>query len=420
MTLDSPDVMNAVKTVSGKLLFRFAIITDTHIRLDEDGHLTPWKGQAKGLARATAAVSRISAANPSFLVHLGDAVQPLPHVPTHVRTVALAHGVFKNLAFPVHFTPGNHDIGDKFSLTTNAHVSDAFSLEQYEKSVGKSFRSFDYAEVHFIILNMSLMGSGLPMADEQMVWLKADLQAHHDRRIFLFTHYPIYMCTPTEPPLYDNIDEPARGILLALIAEHKIEAVFAGHVHNFFYHNYYGTELYSLLSTCFVRHDYAEMFSVGPADDFGRDDRAKLAWSEIEVYESGHVVHVHRSIPAESLDADPFTLTTTPKTHVKYAAASKFGVHLREPWAEPRPIAYNGPIDEYSRRAVRNDYALLALWESGIRSLRVPLADIINPVYLSRMHDLVAVGNHFRFFLGWYAPFGRSGTSTVTRARWPP
>lgn len=35
------------RTVSGDHLFRFALITDTHLRLPADGHLTPWKAKPR-------------------------------------------------------------------------------------------------------------------------------------------------------------------------------------------------------------------------------------------------------------------------------------------------------------------------------------------------------------------------------------
>lgn len=54
-------------------------------------------------------------------------------------------------------------------------------------------------------------------------------------------HYPLFLLNPAEPSNYGNIDEPARSDLLDLIRRHRVEAVFAGHVHNIFYHRLHGT-----------------------------------------------------------------------------------------------------------------------------------------------------------------------------------
>lgn len=37
-----------------------------------------------------------------------------------------------------------------------------------------------------------------------------------------------------------------------------------------------------------------------------------------------------------------------------------------------------GNLDEFTRKPVRNDYLLQALWELDIRKLRVPLGDLAN------------------------------------------
>ncbi len=41
-----------------------------------------------------------------------------------------------------------------------------------------------------------------------------------------------------------------------------------------------------------------------------------------------------------------------------------------------------GPVDEFVRKKARNDYTVLALWETGIRTLRLPLADLTDEIFL--------------------------------------
>ncbi len=387
----------AERQVSGELLFRFAVVTDTHIRLPEDGRLTPWKGQSMGYERAREALGRMVATQPRFIVHLGDLVQPVPHLPSYARTAAYATELFAGAGLPTYYVPGNHDIGDKMTPVTPAHETDQFSIDAFENAIGSSYQSFDADGIHFAIVNTSLVGTGFPEEARQLEWLRQDLAANSSKRLFLFIHYPLYMYDPTEPSLYDNVEEPGRSKLLELIAAHRVEAVFAGHVHNFFYHERSGTEFYSLLSTCFVRHDYAEMFPVGPTDDFGRDDRAKLGWAEVEIYETGHILHIHRSTAIE-IARQPDGAPRFPLPHVKRGNGALAGVHLRGPWASPREISFNSPVDEFMRRQVRNDYNLLGLWEMGVRDVRIPVADLLRPEYRARMRDLAAIGHCFTFF----------------------
>ena len=72
--------------------------------------------------------------------------------------------------------------------------------------------------------------------------------------------------------------------------------------------------------------------------------------------------------------------------------------HLRHDWALARPLPYNGPMEEFSRKIVRNDYTLLRLMQLGISKVRVPMSDLLNSVIRSRMQDFNAVGIKFLIF----------------------
>ena len=36
----------------------------------------------------------------------------------------------------------------------------------------------------------------------------------------------------------------------------------------------------------------------------------------------------------------------------------------------------SGAVDEFRRKIARNDYPIMAIWEMGIRGLRVPIQDL--------------------------------------------
>lgn len=396
--MTSPVAPKTRQSVQGKLLFSFALIADTHIHDPGSENLSPWKTMSKTNERARIVMEQVRDAQPSFAIHLGDITNPVPHLPAFDAAANEAKAILEQRGIEMFMVAGNHDVGDKCSAIAPQHPIDDYSMAQYEKFYGESYLSFDRGGVHFVIVNTSLMGSGLPEEKLQEQWLEADLERHRKQRIFLFSHYPVFMASPEEPAQYDNIEVKQRQWLLALIERYSVEAAFAGHVHNFFYNAHGATELYCLLSTGFIRHDYCEMFSVAPEIEYGRDDPAKIGWSAVEVYEHGHILVNHRALtpmrPLQPLHG----LSLASSGHPKHAGRPGLGIHLREAWAQAHSLTYNGPVDEFTRRRARNDYLLLALWESGLTELRVPLNDLLDPEYRDRMADLAAIGHRFVLF----------------------
>jgi len=381
-----------------KPVFRYAILSDTHIRPEGESS-SPWKVNLLTNDRARWVVDRINRAEPDLVIHTGDIVHPLPHLPTYGPAAEAALDILGGLEAPCYLLPGNHDVGDKNNPTVPAYIVDEHGLELYGEWFGPLHRSFDHWGVHFVLINALALNSGLPHESEHREWLEADLEENAGKRIHVFSHYPPYVLEPGETSNYDNVDEPARGWLLGLLERHGVEVFFAGHVHQFIYGRHGATDCYNLFSTCFVRQDYAEMFRVEAADDHGRNDAEKLGWCVVDVYEDGHVVRMMRShgrTLGKGAASDPDSLRVN-TCHVKDGLRSFLGVHLRHPWAELVELPYNGPIDEFVRKRVRNDYTLLGLWESGIRDLRVPLGDLMEPRIRERM--IAAVGMEHRFNL---------------------
>ena len=241
-----------------------------------------------------------------------------------------------------------------------------------------------------MLINSPVFNSGLSSELEQIPWLERDFAVNRDKRIFLFTHYPPYILEPGEPTNYDNIDEPRRSWLLALLETYAVEALFAGHVHNFFYHRHGVTDCYLLPATSFFRQDYAELFRIEAAPEHGRNDAQKLGFFTVEVLESGHIAQFHRTngdllAPGEALGPEPRRVASC---HPREHRSAPVGVHLRHPWAEITDLPYNGPMDEFARKRARNDYTLLTLWELGVRRLRLPISDLIDDPTFTRMQAL--------------------------------
>ena len=384
----------------GKPLFTFAVVADTHVNQEEDKASSDFAVNRLSNARNRHVIHEINRMAPAFVLHLGDIVHPTPIHPGYATAAASFHALAKELACPLYLTPGNHDVGDKpGDWLPVPSVNDAF-LEIYKQHFGKNFYSFDSNGCHFVIIDAQIVNSGLACEDVQRLWLEDDLATHAGSRIFLCTHYPPYLYDPAEDSHYDNIDEPGRGWLLALFERHKVEAVFAGHVHNFWYHLHAETEIYLLPSTAFVRLDYSELFRVEAAPERGRNDAPKLGFFVVDVHDRGHVAHAIRTFgatlaPGASLDSSSKRL---PPVHTKSIARAPVGIDLRYPWAETVEVAASGALDEFGRKAARNDYPLMSLWEMGIRRLRVPLGDLVNPLTRERMRVLKRIGHEFTVY----------------------
>lgn len=387
MSLDSKD----------EPLFKYAIISDTHLRPGGESS-SPWATNLMTNDRARWIIDQVNRSRSDLVLHLGDIVHPVPHQPSYDAAAQVADRLFKMLDAPIYLLPGNHDVGDKHSPHVPSFTVDQHGLDVYKGWFGASYRSFDRGGVHFVLINSSILNSGLPEEGRQTRWLEADLEKHRGGRVHMFSHYPPFIVEPREPSNYDNMDEPARSWLLGLLEEYGVEALFAGHVHQFGYNTHGCTRIYNLFSTCFIRQDYSEMFRVEPADEYGRNDAAKLGWCTVDVHRDGFHVEVRRSYGRTLREGDPGEKQQMVEPMHSVACGPALGVHMRHTLAETMELPYNGPIDEFTRKAVRNDYPVLGLWETGIRGVRLPLGDLLSPVIQNRLRELVDLGHRFGFF----------------------
>lgn len=384
---------------AGPNLFSVALISDTHVNEKEDWSASPYPANAEANPRARHVFNYIRQGDAAFCVHMGDMVNPVPELPSYGDAAANFHDLSSDLERPLHLVPGNHDIGDKPVDWMPAGMVDAHNIAIYEKHFGPHFYSFDHENVHFVVLNSSLLNSGDPAEATQRKWLEDDLQQNADKRTFFFIHYPLFVSDPEEPGSYDNIDEPSRGWLLGLLQRYKPEALFCAHVHNFWYDVYAETEIYVLPSTCFVRHDYAEMYRIDGGDQYGRNDVAKLGHVTLEIFETGHVAHYHRSYGHSLASGETADLPSYPATHSKTSELRKVGIDMRHAWAEEMNVAPSGAVDEFRRKRARNDYPVMALWEMGLRTMRVPVQDLLDARTRRRMQLMCDVGHLFHVYV---------------------
>jgi len=387
----------------GTRLFSFGVITDTHVNQGEDDCNSPYEANRLANRRMRHVIHDLNARDLAFVVNVGDLVHPVPAIPDlYARAAAEFHAGNQGLRHPLYLTPGNHDVGDKPNDWAPAARVHEDHLALWDQHFGPQWQSFDHRDCHVVIINAQIINSGFAAEAEQRAWLEADLAAHHGKRIFLHSHYPPYFTRPDEEENYDNIGEPGRSWLLGLLQQHEVEALFIGHVHNFWYFRHGVTDCYLLPSTAFVRLDYSEMQRIAPdpATEHGRNDTPKLGFFIVHVHAGGHVCEIVRTHGATA-EADapvPSAPRRVEAVHPRVNRRSDFGFDMRQNWMEIVEIPPTGGLDEFDRKEVRNDYPLMALWEMGVGRLRIPMRDLLAPERIERLGWLRDHGHRFTLF----------------------
>ena len=374
---------------SDRPVFSFAIVADTHLTKEEN--LSFEGGDASGNKLAAMyddLVARVNAMGPAFVVHLGDITDPVPVSSKFSDSAQAFHKASEVFSMPYYLVPGNHDIGEKIhpalpKIDNKVSITKR-AIDQYEQHFGRQRYSFQHEGCLFLVINTMLLNSGLEEEQEQWGWLERTLSANTENRIFIFAHYPLYLSARDEPDYYDNIDEPARSRLIELLEHYRVEGYYAGHVHNFFYNHLNGMHQFVLPSTGIIRADYMEFFRTAPTREMGRFDPAKIGFFWIDVYADRHVPYLIRSN-----DENPC------RTHSWNMSGSTVTVDLRIPWCDEVDIPTPWGLEIFERKHVRNDYPLAALWEMGIRDLRIPISDLLNPRVSDRVKRLSALGHRF-------------------------
>jgi Icc-related predicted phosphoesterase len=403
-----------------RLLFNFAVVADSHINPEQGDNPSPYRTNRLANGRNRHVVAMLNDLAPDFAIHLGDFVQPVHTYDVHRPAMAQAKQIFASLRCPLYALPGNHDIGDKPLAWMPGPKVEGRGLATFEEHWGATYRSFDVQGVHFVLLNTSVMNSGMELESAQKNWLERDLAANREKRIFVFTHYPLYLFEPDEEEHYDNVGEPARSWLLGLMREYKAEAVYSGHVHHFFCQRLGGTTLYVQPSVTFQRPDYAELFEAAPEPEFegGRNDPAKLGFWLVHVYADGHVNRFVRTGGAVTDAAETevasggasaggaVSVSVAAQSHGGHGSltlhalelqGNPLGVYWRQAWGEPHYLPY-GNVDEFDRKVVFNDYHWLAMLEMGIRKARIPLSDLKREQTRGRVAMLTDLGCEFTVF----------------------
>ena len=149
---------------------------------------------------------------PAFVVHTGDMITGYSYDKEKIRSQwARFKKDIEPLSMPFYPAPGNHDV-------TTTEIEPLY-IEAWGE--GNLYYSFDHNGSHFIILDTNLNARIDEIPDEEMEWLKNDLEQNKDAiNIFLFFHSPLHLDAKFDWQSVHN-----------LLLQYPVRAVFTGHAH---------------------------------------------------------------------------------------------------------------------------------------------------------------------------------------------
>jgi len=230
---------------------RFVQISDSHIGFDK-----PANSDVTATLRATVAKINAAPESPSFVLHTGD----LTHLSKPAEFDTLEQ-VLAELAVPVFYVPGEHDVLD----------DDAKSyLARFGKGTqGAGWYSFDQGGVHFIglvnVVNLKPGGLGT-LGSEQLEWLAKDVQhLTSSTPIVVFAHIPLWS---VYPDWGWGTDDSERA--LSYLKRFGSVSVLNGHIHQVMQKVEGHVTFHTAMSTAFPQPAPGAAPSPGPmkvADD---------------------------------------------------------------------------------------------------------------------------------------------------------
>lgn len=154
-------------------------------------------------------INEINQSTASFLIHLGDMVPS--GAEWEYRDFI---EIMSQLEIPYFAVPGNHDVRGE-------------GLQIYQNLLAPRFYSFQLEDIHFLLLDTSLLG----VDSTQREWLEEKLYGLEGKAM-LFLHVPLLDPRGRSHAFLD--EEEAHSILdLFPSSPTSIKGVFAGHIHMF-------------------------------------------------------------------------------------------------------------------------------------------------------------------------------------------
>lgn len=175
-------------------------------------------------------IDQVIAEDPDIVVMTGDYIYSLS---TSDSTNWNTWSKFTNISdrlghyVPIYAVIGNHDYQDSQGTPRPQYFLDAF--EQFNEP--NLYLSFNFAGVHFTILNSEEKGYEGQIRGEQWNWLVNDLTAAGSRTKFVFAHRPLYPLKHIGSAM--DVNQTNKAALQQLFEDKNVTLFAVGHDHLF-------------------------------------------------------------------------------------------------------------------------------------------------------------------------------------------
>ncbi len=141
---------------------------------------------------------------------------------------------------PFYSAPGNHEnaLGDWVQDPFFTNYTQYVHYEDEAAACGGTelYYSFDYGDVHFIILNTEdgWVGDVFECSTEQMTWLQGDLaNVEDDTFLIVAFHRPAFSVREARPDRWAQA-ETIRDEFHSIFLQHEVDLVLTGHDHHYY------------------------------------------------------------------------------------------------------------------------------------------------------------------------------------------
>ena len=179
-------------------------------------------GPPEGIAVLADAVKMCNWMDVDLVLTVGDLVEGYNAPETWLKQMREYKATVAELNMPWYPVPGNHDVYARPKRPGG-------NTDLFKQNFGPLYYSFDYKWAHFIVLfsdeslSFSNPAKNQNMSDEQMAWLRADLESTDAKQIFAFLHHPRW------ENRYDGCNW--NDVHNVFVADGRPTTIFAGHIH---------------------------------------------------------------------------------------------------------------------------------------------------------------------------------------------
>lgn len=169
---------------------------------------------------------------PDMVICLGDMIQASNDINTDKENIKYILNLFKKINKPYYIVLGNHELK---SVKNNKEILDLIGYKS-------ATYSLDVDDYHFVFVGTDINAEDKVcrtqyISENDLEWLKNDLEVNKDKKIIVFSHFGIAEDTNIKENFWcysedgENLMLRNRTKLKELMENKNIVAVFCGHQH---------------------------------------------------------------------------------------------------------------------------------------------------------------------------------------------